>query len=268
MFFAQPHPRLRPYVIRYCWYDEQTTSFTRRVEAAGVEVPLIINLGPPLGVRLSSDQHVTDHAEGFLGGLHSGYTVVDSYGSQRGLEIGLTPVGAQRLLGVSMREVTSQVLPMSEAFGVLATELRERLLHVRDGLEGFAVSERFLIAAYDRCPQPPTPPALAWALEQMHATSGNLDIASLTDALGCSRRYLITTFNDHVGVPPKLFARILRFQRACSLAGAGQLGWSEVAVRSGYYDQAHLIRDFHQFAGRTPASFAARSLGDAGVRAD
>ena len=102
----------------------------------------------------------------------------------------------------------------------------------------------------------------------MHATGGNLDIGSLTDELGCSRRYLIAKFNDHVGVPPKLFARILRFQGACSLAASGTYGWSEIAQRSGYYDHAHLIRDFQQFAGRTPASFAACSLGEGGVRAD
>lgn len=266
MFFAQPHPRLRPYVIRYCWYDEQTTSFTRRVEAAGVEVPFIVNLGPPLGVRLSSDQHVTDHAEGFVGGLHPGYAMVDSYGSQRGLQIGLTPVGAQRLLGVSMREITSHVVCLDDALGAAAATLRDKLLEAADWAECFGIAEGFLISAFDR--SPPPPPALDWALARMHATGGNLDIASLTDALGCSRRYLITAFNDHVGVPPKLFARILRFQRACSLADAGRLGWSEVALRSGYYDQAHLIRDFHQFAGRTPASFAASSLGEAGVRAD
>ena len=113
MVHAQPHPRLRPYVIRYCGYDEQTTSFTRRIEAAGVEVPLIINLGPPLGVQLSTEQQFTDHHDGFVAGLHDGYAVVDSHGSQRGLEISLTPVGAQRLLGLSMREIPAGSYPSS-----------------------------------------------------------------------------------------------------------------------------------------------------------
>lgn len=266
MVHGQPHPQLRPYVIRYCGYDEETTSFTRRLEAAGVEVPLIVNLGSPLGVRLSSEADFTDYGDGFVAGLHPGYAVVDSHGRQRGLEVGLTPVGAQRLLGLSMREVTSRVVPIGEAFGRLAGELRDQLLEATDWPSRFAIAERFLITRLDRCPGPP--PALEWALARLHATSGNLEIGSLTDELSCSRRYLITQFNDHVGVPPKLFARILRFQRACSLADGGRLGWSEVAQLSGYYDHAHLIRDFHDFAGRTPASFAAASLTDAGVRAD
>jgi len=246
MVHGQPHPQLRPYVTRYCGYDEQTTSFTRRIEAAGVEVPLILNLGPPLGVRLSSDSHSTDHDEGFIAGMHEGYAIVDSHGSQRGLEVGLTPVGAQRLLGLSMREVTSRVVPLGDALGVPTSKLRERLLDAPDWPIRFMIIERFLIDRLARSPAPPA--ALEWALARMHETAGNLEIQALTDELGCSRRYLITKFNDHVGVPPKVFARILRFQRACSLAESGSFGWSAIAQQSGYYDHAHLIRDFQQFA--------------------
>lgn len=266
MVLAQPHPRLRPYVIRYCGYDEETTSFSQRIEAAGVEVPLIINLGPPIGIRLSSDSGFTDFSEGFIAGMHDGFAVVDSRGAQRGLQIGLTPVGAQRLLGLPMREVTSRLLPLQDAFGPLAAQLREQLFSATDWTTRFEIAERFLFARLAATPAPP--PVLEWALARMHATAGNLDIGSLTDELGCSRRYLIGTFNDYVGVPPKLFARILRFQRACALADGGRAGWSEIAQLSGYYDHAHLIRDFHQFAGRTPASFMASSLAAGGFGAD
>ncbi|MDQ4038297.1 MAG: helix-turn-helix transcriptional regulator [Actinomycetota bacterium] len=263
--YGRPHPQLRLYVLRYCGYDEHTSSFTRRLEAAGVELPLIINLGPPLGVRLSSESSFTDYADGFLGGMHDGFAVVDSHGSQRGLEIGLTPVGAQRLLGLSMREVASRVVPIDLVFGAVATHLRAQLLEAADWPECFAIAERFLI---DRLAASPAPPAaLEWALSRMHATAGNLDIGSLTDELGCSRRYLIGAFNEYVGIPPKLFARILRFQRACALADMHKLRWSEIAQRCGYYDHAHLIRDFQQFAGRTPVSFSDGSLAGAGVRA-
>lgn len=263
---GQPHPRLRPYVLRYCGYDERTSSFSRRIEAAGVEVPLIINLGPPLAVRLSAEPDFTSYADGFIGGLYPGYAVVDSGGSQRGLQIGLTPVGAGRLLGLSMRELTGRVLPIGVAFGAAAAQLRERVGEATDWPARFALVEHFLMQRLAESPPPPA--AMQWALARLHAASGNLDIGALTDELGCSRRYLIACFNDHVGVPPKLFARILRFQRACSLADLGRLGWSEVAARSGYYDHAHLIRDFHEFAGRTPASFAASSLGTGGFRGD
>lgn len=266
MVHAEPHPRLRPYVTRYCGYDEQTSSFTRRIEAAGVEVPLIINLGRPLGVRLDAQPRFIDHDDGFIAGLHDGYAVVESYGSQRGMEVGLTPVGAQRLLGLSMREVTGRVVPIGDALGVLAFDLRGRLLDADDWPTRLTITERFLI---DRLTSAPPPPAvLERALARLHETAGDIEIGALTDELGCSRRYLIAKFNDHVGVPPKVFARILRFQRACTMSELQPMSWSEIAQLSGYYDHAHLIRDFQKFAGRSPVSFSARSMAGAGVRAD
>ena len=62
---------------------------------------------------------------------------------------------------------------------------------------------------------------------------------------------------------PKLLARILRFQRAVGLMEQ-PLGWAEIALACGYYDQAHLIRDFKQFAGSSPSEFARRRLPDGG----
>ena len=73
----------------------------------------------------------------------------------------------------------------------------------------------------------------------------------------------IAGFREQVGVPPKLLARILRFQRAVALSRhRPRLGRDR--HRCGYYDQAHLIRDFHQFAGSSPAEFARRQLPDGG----
>jgi AraC-like DNA-binding protein len=97
------------------------------------------------------------------------------------------------------------------------------------------------------------------------ATAGGaVEIGSLTAELGCSRRYLIGVFNDHVGLPPKLFSRILRFEHALELADGGGIGWAEIAQRCGYYDQAHMIGDFQQFTGHSPTAYAALKLPDDG----
>jgi AraC-like DNA-binding protein len=68
-----------------------------------------------------------------------------------------------------------------------------------------------------------------------------------------SRKHLVTLFRAHVGLPPKVCGRILRFHHAIELIRSPcAVGWSDLAVRCGYYDQAHLIRDVRQFAGVTP----------------
>jgi AraC-like DNA-binding protein len=59
---------------------------------------------------------------------------------------------------------------------------------------------------------------------------------------------------EESGLAPKQLCRILRFRHACELAAARRAGWAAIAADAGYYDQAHLIRDFHEFSGGAPVS--------------
>jgi AraC-like DNA-binding protein len=261
--FGAPHPRLRPYVVHYCGYEEETTSFRRRLEAPGLHAPLIFNFGPPVAVRTSATAGEWHrHPEGFVAGLDGSYALVESSGSQRGLEVYLTPVGAGLVTGVPMRHLKGRVVALEDLFGRLAGLVREELLDSPAWEERFAIVDRFLLARIAGAEDPPA--SLAWALSRLHHTRGALEIGSLTAELGCSRRYLIGLFNDHVGLPPKLLARILRFEHALELAERGGIGWAEIAHRCGYYDQAHMIGDFQQFTGRSPTAYVALKLPHSG----
>jgi AraC-like DNA-binding protein len=65
----------------------------------------------------------------------------------------------------------------------------------------------------------------------------------------------VARFREHIGLPPKTVARVLRFEQAVRLAEETELSWLEIALRCGYYDQAHLIRDFRAISGCTPGTF-------------
>jgi AraC-like DNA-binding protein len=84
-----------------------------------------------------------------------------------------------------------------------------------------------------------------------------MEIGALAREIGCSRKYLASRFQEHVGLAPKSVARVLRFERAVRMLGRAGAGvrWSELALACGYYDQAHLIRDFRQFSGQTPGAY-------------
>jgi len=99
------------------------------------------------------------------------------------------------------------------------------------------------------------------AVAELEASNGALRVETLAAALGVSRQYLAAQFRDHVGLSPKLFARISRFRaaRASALAAAaadaaGRHGhdWATLALDNGYFDQSHLIRDFQDFTGAPP----------------
>jgi AraC-like DNA-binding protein len=83
--------------------------------------------------------------------------------------------------------------------------------------------------------------------------------------VGWSRRHLAARFRDQVGLPPKVVARVLRFQCALRLMGTdGGPAWSDVALACGYYDQAHLNREFRSLAGCAPTRYFAARLPDGG----
>ena len=81
-------------------------------------------------------------------------------------------------------------------------------------------------------------------------------VGDLAHDLGCSRRHLTARFREEFGLTPKTLARILRLEQAVGLvAAAGAPAWAEVSAAAGYADQAHLVRDWRSFTGRTPSSW-------------
>ncbi|WP_174531147.1 helix-turn-helix domain-containing protein, partial [Micromonospora maritima] len=102
----------------------------------------------------------------------------------------------------------------------------------------------------------------AW--RRLQGAGGAVSVAALADEVDWSRRHLAVRFRREFGLPPKTVARLLRFERAYAslgrtldarpAAGPPAAGWAERAARWGYYDQSHLIREFQEFAGATPAA--------------
>lgn len=100
------------------------------------------------------------------------------------------------------------------------------------------------------------PPAFARALNTLIATGGRASVADLSAAAGVSQRQLERLFARHLGIPPKMVGRIVRFQGALrSLMADPGCPLGELAAGAGYYDQAHFIRDFRLFSGGVPRGY-------------
>jgi AraC-like DNA-binding protein len=264
MVQAAPDPRLRGHVLSYCSYREETTSFTRRREIPSVRAVMIINLGEPIRVLASGrDAGWSEQPEGFVAGLHDTFAVTETGGSQAGVQVDLTPIGAYLLLGFPMHELSQRVVTIEELFGRGGMLLREALAEAPGWAERFALVDEFLLTLLDRARSPV--PSVTRALGRLRESGGTVPVGVIAGEIGCSRRHLISRFREQVGVTPKLLARILRFEHVVSLVDARtEMGWAEIAQVCGYYDQAHMIRDFHQFAGGPPSEFARRRLPDGG----
>ena len=257
MLIGEPHPRLRPYVTRYWGYTELVV-YQRRMEVPHPNIVLIIGLGPSMRVidpRRPAD--ATTERIAFTAGLHDSYVWTESHLPTRGLQVNFTPIGANMFLHVPMDALANRVNSLDEIFGAGARTLVARLHEARSWERCFDILDEAITARVAAARQPSPHVVRAWQI--LCSTGGRASIAGLARELGCSQRHLIAGFRTYVGVTPKTYARILRFDDAVKrLRQPDGMGWAEIADASGFYDQAHLIRDFHEFAGSTPTEFLAR----------
>jgi AraC-like DNA-binding protein len=132
---------------------------------------------------------------------------------------------------------------------------RETADHVEMAAHGDAALDRFegaLEALFPADADPRSP--MAMTVSQLRQTGGNASIARLAGDLGLGRRQFERRFREEIGLPPRLFGRIVRFQRA--FRAIGHESGAAIAARCGYADQAHLVREIRRFAGRTPTLLA------------
>jgi transcriptional regulator GlxA family with amidase domain len=119
--------------------------------------------------------------------------------------------------------------------------------------------DQFLLRRLASGPRPS--PEVGWAWRRLVASDGAAPISRIADEVGWSHRHLIARFRQQVGLTPKIGARLVRLDAVWRhIEKRGPLDWGQVAADAGYADQAHLIRDFRQFTGTTPAEFLARTL--------
>jgi AraC-like DNA-binding protein len=255
-----PHPALAGIVRRYCGYNHDCTGTTRRREVAQDEVTIILSLGPRL--QVGGPDHPADRYGSFVAALTDTFAITEHEGALRGVEVKLSPFGAHMLFGVAMHELSSKlVLPLEDVLGVEAAELVERLAGAPGWPDRFALVDSFILGRVERARHPS--PDVDWAWRRLHATGGLVPVGQLARELGCSRRHLIGRFREQVGPAPKTAARLVRFQRTVRLLERNDgCRFAEIAQRCGYYDQAHMNREFRELAGIAPGEFVARLLPD------
>ncbi|MDP4217717.1 MAG: helix-turn-helix domain-containing protein [Bacteroidota bacterium] len=168
---------------------------------------------------------------------------------------------AYPMLGLPLTEITGTVVHGELILDKVFLELRERLFTCAQAGEMFVLAERLLARQFGS--RLTVNPFVEFAVGKILGSPTSLSIRSVADKTGYSARHFIRIFSDHVGVTPKRFLRIIRFQRAINeIEVKGSIPWAALAYDCGYYDQAHFISDFKSFSGLTPLEYMRRRNGD------
>ena len=165
------------------------------------------------------------------------------------------PGGAFPFLNTSASELTNAHASLADLWGSAGHELRERLCAAVTPQQRFRIMEQVLRA---RLHDETTRRVHIRIALNMFATGGNgVLVRDVARELGLPQRQFIRLFSLHVGLTPKVFCRVLRFQRARLLAENLETPhWAELALSCGYFDQSHMINDFQQFSGSTPSRYS------------
>lgn len=240
-------PALAPYLGRALegWAQTRGTGASLR-EVPFPGIPLILNLGSAW--TIDGAPH-----DSFVAGMSDGPAFVEGDSSSACIELRLTPLGAHRLLGLPMHEVANRTVALEDVLPD-AADLTARLRAASTWEARFDLVERYVGRRIEA--SRPASAGVTWAWRRLLGTGGREPVGALAEELGWSRRRLIARFREEIGLPPKTAARLLRFERARELAEAAERpDWARVAVEAGYYDQSHLINEFRDVTGRTPATF-------------
>jgi AraC-like DNA-binding protein len=257
-----PTDALRRAVGPYVGYAERAAAPLARREVAISRCVLVIGWGAPLDVRdpRGPEGGATSVAS-FAAGLSDSYVdTVNAPGEAQGVQVMLDPLVAARILGRPFGEVANRVVALDQLDGRALRDVRalpSRLAAASGWDERFALLDRAFGARLAATPAPD--PRLSGAWRRLRQTGGTVPVEALAAEAGWTRRHLGAVFRRELGLPPKVLARLVRFERAyAQTRRATTEGWAAVAADAGYYDQAHLIRDFRTFTGSTPTRVTPR----------
>jgi AraC-like DNA-binding protein len=188
----------------------------------------------------------------FLVGQIDGPLMLRPRGPSKMLGVGFHPHGAARILAQPMHELRGRFTTVENLWPKLSCTF-QAALESSDPIE--AVESILLSVANNLRGRDLL---VEEASRRIALAQGGVDLAAMARDLGISTRQLERRFQTTVGLPPKVFARIQRFNNVFRVLGEGERNWVEAAVGCGYYDQAHLIRDCKDLSGNTPAALLAQ----------
>jgi AraC-like DNA-binding protein len=169
------------------------------------------------------------------------------------LAICFHPGMAYTFFQVPMHALTDATASLSDVWNGMAAEIEDKLARIGDHSARADMVQKYLLQQlvpdkYDS--------QVAYCLDLAQRSGGLLPVSKLTENIGLSQRHLSRKFQQSVGLSPKEYLRVYRFMQSLQHLKSPGLSLTEVAYKSGYYDQAHFNRDYRTYTGHTPGEVA------------
>jgi len=255
--FYKPKPPLSKFVDSFWLYEGyEVQQQTERILPTGT-LELVVNLRRN-DLRFY-DAESSEHCSGFSGAVVSGASGRGFRPAGETFIIGVhfKAGGAFPFLGLPAGDLADTHVDLETLWGPSAGRLRERLCEARSSAERFQLLQEALLSRL--CHGVEQHYAVSAALEMFAKNQAGPIVSEAAKYLGLSQRRFIQVFKAQVGMTPKLFSRIQRFQQTRTFIQHNPSpNWASLALEFGYFDQSHLIREFLEFSGLSPTDYLNR----------
>ena len=268
----RPGPPLGRFVELVTYFEGFDPGHTKEKLLPDGAVEIIVDLTDRPKRLFDREDHSrgTDFHGAWISGMRKDWIVIEAAPGASMAVIRFRPGGAFPFLGFSVEGITGTVDQLDVVLGQATRSLRERVLAASGVAAKMAAVEGWLVERAGDALEPH--PVVEYLAGRLFAPAG-IRIRDVVDEIGYSQRHLLGLFRRWVGLTPKQYGRIRRFQQVLSTVSRqagprcpeeaamlasparGEPDWAELALSHGYYDQSHLSRDFREFSGMSPGAY-------------
>lgn len=237
-------------IIEYYWIAENgdPTPMSEKIIPDGF-TEIIFHYGDPYLIRLKKSWE--EQTKSLFAGQISGYFYLQNTGISGVIGIKLKPTALTHLYRISMDSFTDKVVDLSEIPEISAA-LEKKKLGLNNNHDEMASALNLYFQSiahrYDHGPADE-------AIEMIFEAKGMLSVNDITSTLYISERQLERIFKKYIGLSPKFYCRIIRFNYIFQCMKNKTITWADVVHQAGFYDQSHFIRNFKAFTGEEPSSY-------------
>jgi AraC-like DNA-binding protein len=258
----KPVGRLSAYVEKLWYCDGHQGAHGKDRVLPNGRFQLLISLSDsPIGGRGRANWEVGRGASSLVAGIQTHFCVIDRSTLESAMWVVFWPGAARAFFDAPADAFYNERIPLDLIWGSLAGELRDRVREASTPAEKFQAMETALLERVNRRLE--LHPAVRYALGEFARTPHIRSVLDVAKETGLSRRRFSQLFREQVGLTPKLYCRLHRFQDVLrQIASGAPVDWADLALAGGYCDQAHLANEFRSFSGISPGSYLAseRSL--------
>ncbi|MGJ8663258.1 MAG: helix-turn-helix domain-containing protein [Marinicella sp.] len=189
----------------------------------------------------------------WISGMHKKYISISAHENSEMFVVQFKATGAFPFIHQPIEQFNDLVLPADQVFGGDILNLRDLILNASTSADKFALVESWLLNRFEEKKTPPVYLTKLVELLQKESMSQHQEIIRNHPK---SHKHLIDQFKKFMGMTPKYYQRILRFNDVLSqIHQQQQINWPDVALLCGYSDQSHFIKEFHHFSGFNPSEY-------------